>query len=422
MPSKTSSPSTINSLPPELLSKVFAGLRTSTSDLLNCVQCNKTWHELAQATLYRYTVLSSTTISKFTAQCPISVNTDGRITSLTLRLDDVARGADENVRAATREGNRAAQDLWRALGSLGPRLANLNRLRAFSVYHPSNRDRLQRNGFWIPYSALNGLVQNLPPTCISLELDVDTSRPVGGVDLCSSIRRTLPQLEYLRLRLPALCPKICGHLSRSQGDSSTYTVLKDFPEVAAPRLKQCIINMTIFLPGGLTSALCRVPSDGVLFRQRSWGPLTEHIKALVDREKAPLIEKLWLYSSEPLNTGDHTFFVRLLGEVNTDFVSPVADIHDVVEEHSWQQGPGGVRLPAPLMREFGLEPLPRAFTKQQWRESDRPSCMLWSNEVNVGRRLLEVKEGELMEEPTVQEMTPTGWHKDEVGTRLIKDE
>ncbi|KAL9075831.1 MAG: hypothetical protein Q9157_003866 [Trypethelium eluteriae] len=364
MPSKTSSPSTINSLPPELLSKIFAELRTSAFDLLNCMQCKKTWHALAQATLYRYTVLTSTSVVKFTEQCPTSINTDGRITSLTLRLDDVAHGADEDVDAAIRKGNRAAQDVWRALEKLGPRLAKMTKLKTVSVYRPSNWRTAPANGFWIPYSALDSLVQNLPLTCISLGLDVNTSKSEPNVDLCSSIRRTLPQLEYLRLRLPTLCPKIWGRPLCTHDASST--VLKDFPAVAAPHLKQCIINTTLFRPKGSKTISCHMPPDTVAWQQPSWVSLTEYIKALVNDEKAPVIEKLWIYSSVPQVTGDRTSyptyvrhdvlsnrsfsipvhdmgtlvkdasFVRLPGEVDTDFVSPVAEINAVVEDFSWQ--------------------------------------------------------------------------------------
>ncbi|KAI9684274.1 MAG: hypothetical protein M1822_005747 [Bathelium mastoideum] len=433
-----SNPTSIDSLPTELLVKVFAELQTSTFDLLNCMQCNKTWHELAQATLYRYIVLTSTNLSKFIEQCPASVNTDGRITILTLRLDNVACSADEDedVDTATCEGSPAALNLYLALKSLGPRLANMDKLKALSVYRPSNRLPDYWHGSWISYSVLQSLVQNLPPTCISLELDVNTSKREKDVDLCSSIGKILPQLEYLRLRLPALCPKIWGRLSRA--DTKSSTALKGFPPDTAPHLKQCIVNTTLFDPKGPTTTSCYMPSDTMLWQQPSWLSLTEHIKVVVDREKVPVMEKLWIYSSVRQPTGDRTlystcvrhdvlsnqslsipvhdfaasikdaWFVRLPGEVNTDFVTPLVGVNAVVEEYSWQQASTGVRLPAPLMTESGLESLPRASTKEQWRKRDRSACILWRNESIAERRLLNVEKGELMEEPAVREMNAGG--------------
>ena len=446
MTSTTPSPKSINSLPAELLTKVFGGLQSSTVDLLNCMQCKKSWKLCAQATLYRHVVLTFTNVSKFTNQCPTSVH--AMIHSLTLCLDYKASDA-EDADITPFGGKQAAQSIWRAIDSLGLRLPNMNNLKSLSVYRRTVLDPVPLKVCWIPCSTLYNLVHNLPLTCTNLELDVNTSGFGYDTVLCSTILKILPQLEYLRLQLP-----IQSLEARDPPDGSctaSFDTLKDFPTATAPRLKQCIINVYYFVQRGRFIKPRRMPFSDVLGQQPYWSSWTEAFKALVDMERAPVINKLWIYNFLPalvllgtsysafvrhdvlsnrslsipvdaLDTVDGDAWVaRLPGEVDTDFVTSTAGLSDVVEEHSWQQTPGGTRLPAPLMAACGLEFAARASTKEQWQQRSTSTCTAWRNEARVGGRLLDVKEGELMEELAVEEATPAGWHREQNGFVLIKD-
>jgi len=157
-------------------------------------------------------------------------------------------------------------------------------------------------GFWLARPALANLVDNLPPSCTSLEIgskeshhhaDADLGNQVSG-HLCSFIRRVMPQLQYLRLCLRSVCPEMCGvgfeldHLD---------DVAKGFKPIEAPRLKQFILNLRSWpVEGPVCNATKAVsdlhhPSESFPSARKT---VTKYLRHAFECSCFPFIEKLWV--------------------------------------------------------------------------------------------------------------------------------
>ena len=169
----------INEISPELLSAIFDELEGQRSTLFNCMLCCRTWHAYGQPRLYQHVVLSRSGVTKYTRLCPSSPHTDGKVQSLTLRMDAAPSRVDWALDTITGDVDRAAEKAWQALTTLASRMSSMTKLTSLSVLQTSERSP-------IPYEALETIVTNMPKTCVCLELDVAAARR-GCTHLCLSL-------------------------------------------------------------------------------------------------------------------------------------------------------------------------------------------------------------------------------------------
>jgi len=294
-----SAPSIVATLPSELLSLIFEHLSNTPRGLVQCMLCCRTWHDEAQAILFQHVALSSSTATKYTKLCPSSPNTDAKIQSLTVHLDDVYQSWPKRTRDGSirdvRVRSQPTHEVWHALDVLSLRFAAMPKLRSLSLARPSDRPRLLSE--WNVDSVIGRMISKLPATCVSLEIDVNTAE--AKTHVCPAVRAALPQLEYLRLRLSSICPEICGE---GYGPGPAIGVAETFRPASAPYLKQCVINMVIDTPNQFHQLGTRLCSANPPRAGPAWPHLTNHLEALHDAETAPNLVSLWILTARGITT------------------------------------------------------------------------------------------------------------------------
>ena len=136
--------------------------------------------------------------------------------------------------------------LWAALDTFSldvlPRLQNLS---TFSMVVESSNGGATPIGWWILHSSSALVLRNLPRSVENLELDLEMhDKPLTWdkpfVHNCPCIRRLLPGLRHLRLRLTTLCPALFYDLG--DDDDSRHVHYDDDKAVKAPRLETLVMN------------------------------------------------------------------------------------------------------------------------------------------------------------------------------------
>lgn len=154
----------------------------------------------------------------------IRTETWHKVRSLTLRIKPEGSG---NLRIA--ELTRALDDkltpidlqLMRLAGMLS---AHFNRLHTFSLYveekHYAGKTEMERYGAgFLDARVVQQLVKALPESCINLELDTNGREIQFGPTsprLCIIIRRMMPRLRHLSLRIKYVCEALGELTSASQ--------------------------------------------------------------------------------------------------------------------------------------------------------------------------------------------------------------
>ena len=122
-------------------------------------------------------------------------------------------------------------------------ISKMCNLTTFSLMVEPTPGEAAKHGFWIHLRCLLTILEALPKSVSSLELDLgllDAARDGGPTHVCHAFSRLLPQLRHLRLRLGTLC-----------------AVLFDLGEGAstAPHLETLVINTSM---GGRKTCDCVV--------------------------------------------------------------------------------------------------------------------------------------------------------------------
>ncbi|KAI2627730.1 hypothetical protein GGR54DRAFT_628800 [Hypoxylon sp. NC1633] len=434
----------IAKLGPEILIEIFEHL--AQDDIALC--CRK-WHPLALSVLYSDVVLNQKRLAKFVHAC-----TDHEVRSLTVRLDAIPVNHPD-----LREAAQTAVAKLEALQRLALRIKGMNPLAlSISVDVP------------YPYIAANeisSILDNLPASCTSLELDMRHGTfilgPGGNVNysdknphprLCNSIRSVLPQLQHLRLRLPTLCPAIFS--VEAPGQQPNYRVTR------ATMLRTCVINLSMREPGYVPQAVWSTScSDDTrytpYFSSQCDLPsaLPQVLPVLKDfaRLNCANLKRLWVIdlqqqvfaqphswagwvrrdvisnTSFPIpaaNIGGFchdTWFARVPASTDPkktqDWVSLLAWVAMVAEGNTWTETTSGTRLPMAMLRAQSDTRVVR--TREQFEERESISCMLWSNEKKVGEHILPKGPGELMKQWNLSERMPDGWTRhDSAGSSFVR--
>ncbi|KAI1402790.1 hypothetical protein F4819DRAFT_453377 [Hypoxylon fuscum] len=433
----------------EILIEIFEYLALDgTATLVPSLLCCRRWHLLILSILYGDVFLDQQRLAKFTDNC-----TDYEIRSLTVQLDAIPINPYNPLEAA-----QTAAARLEALQRLGLRIKGIKpRTLSISVDIP------------YPYTAaseISSILDNLPASCTGLELDMRHGSCFAGHGanvnrsdknphprLCNSIRSVLPQLQHLRLRLPALCPAIFS--TEASGQQPNFRVAR------ATMLTTCVINLSLREPGsvpqGAWATSCsddtrQTPYIGsqhelpsalpqVLPVLEDFARLNTNLKRLwvIDLQQRDLAQTHswggWVRRDVISNTSFpipvaniggfrlDAWFARVPASTDPkktqDWVSLPAQLEMAAEGNSWVETTSGARLPMAMLRKHS--DTRAALTREQFVERENLSCMLWSNEEKAGEHILPEGPGELMKQWSLNEMMPDGWTRhDDTGPLLVR--
>ncbi|KAI0844895.1 hypothetical protein F5Y00DRAFT_247677 [Daldinia vernicosa] len=419
---------TISVLSNELLLCIFDNLLPST--LLQCTLCCKRWSRLASPVLYKHIALTPSTFSKWTKN-PSDSN-DVLISTFTLYINLVRSRPDQK--------NDVFRQLYDDLLKLPSRLAKMANLKSFSLTTSYGAFA----NLWVPGRLVVPIIDHLPPTCICLEIDImssscETYRGYYQEHLCHSIRRVLPQLQFLRLSYPRLCPEAFGYGFAIQPSWEK----KHFQPIQMPRLEQCLIKAA-----QTNHAVSTVSRSTACYRSdvHAVTILTDYLAILKSSGNAPRLQKLWVIDALPsghyynalgawvrrnilkgnsetlpskslIRNPTRKFYVEALfirtprDEGGQDLISTREGVQLLAEGYAWVQASNGARIPGPyISKRTHLEPVtPVMRTEIEWLALTNVSCNLWLYETTVGARLLDVAEGELTENRVPIIRLPEGW-------------
>ncbi|KAI1775385.1 hypothetical protein F4818DRAFT_47839 [Hypoxylon cercidicola] len=313
----------------ELLLHIFES-NLPPSTLSQCTLCCKRWLPLASSVLYGRISLTTHTLSRW-VESPSGSNDvmikafsltifhDGPITRQRTHRGWVMQALDD---AETMDARR---QLHRSLKKLPSRLANMVNLRYFShssIMVPTN--------LWIPKTYIASIIDHVPRACTFLDINVMDTYDIAidphdltvtehseQTHLCISIRRLLPQLRDLQLRLPDICPAAFGCGFDPDRPSS---VARGFKPAGAPCLEQCRIQVADCAPPSFSqkTRLCGSPIGPVPV-------LASHLRAFKSPKNAPKLRELWMINFKIAGVGPATTLFAVHRDVvaNRRRVSPV---------------------------------------------------------------------------------------------------
>jgi hypothetical protein len=236
--------SPIETVPMEILEKMFEHVAQAlTCNLTNSLSTCKTWYHQAQLVLYSDIVLGTSQLTKFVSHDTFSSDCFVHTLSILLKAPD----PDQDEERLWRVASLGAHKLWADLDKLAHRVKNMSNLYSFSFSCAYKEFISNWNYFWIPRIAIAKILDQICPKCIGLEIDTGKNMPdvKNSSHICHSIRRLVPQLKYLRLKLPIICPEM-------------------FPEpfddgLTASKIEQLIIRTD--MTGSYHSILCGPHTD-----------------------------------------------------------------------------------------------------------------------------------------------------------------
>lgn len=410
----------IETLSNEILLHILeSGLPPST--LSSCMLTCKRWRDLAASVLYRHVVLTNQTLTRWIANS--SRPSNSAIESLTLRL--------EREQASFEGISPAMSQLRTDMEALPAEFASMTGLKCFSLRTPQSLS----TGMWVPEPLLAVLLSRLPAGCSSLEIEVSNTQDLRSAEpeschLCPYIRRLLPQLQYLRLDLPTLCPEAFG---KGLGQTSL-----PFEPVEAPHLEQCLLRIaTPTVPSMVSrTKLCSREDENIII------VLADCLRAFASSGNCPNLKLLRILDALPIEGYFTSFqsFVRrdvlanrsfalpfkgigtrkdsqlirmFIGEdtgTTQDILSTKDGVQQIAEGHVWAEATSGARLPTQVLRETSLIPAePVTRTADVWLQETKNSCMLWVYEKRLGTKIIHIEEGGLTEDCIPEMRLPDGW-------------
>jgi F-box-like len=198
------STSTTLTIPPEILSSIFTQIREyeGLSALLPSSRVCQRWYPLARSVLWAHVVLTECNLAKFVLNNSIRAESLVLVRSLTVQLQP---SKAESVMTVPHLAQLAAiiQESMTKVASFSLTLSK-------SLEHP--RQPMQ---YFLNRSTVITLLESLPPTCVSLELDTNAWEIAGMFEnshICPTLRSIMPRLRHLRLHLGTVCEEIVRNL------------------------------------------------------------------------------------------------------------------------------------------------------------------------------------------------------------------
>lgn len=432
--------SPITRLAPEILLMIFSLVHQGGyGKLTAALVCCKTWHPLCKSILYGDIVLNRDRLEKFLAY---SNHDDGRIQSLSLPMGTLRNCVQQTDMVATAHLDN--------LRRIGQRIKNMTSLTSLSISGFARYNHA-------PFDVIFSMLEELPSSCTSLEVDIKLfglNCPTGGVrpwlwpHLCDAIRRRLPQLIHLRLRLPRICSLLCS-------------VMVDgcLRAQEAPALRHFVVNISQHHPGQWDNGANAKPCDAEMNQAQDHTPLPSLLAALGDFSRQnPSLRRLWVIENLPMKMEKMSRRSLLVAEkyvtwgawirrdilADTSFPIPINDtdipsqdacfaripvsgaeesgdtedwlafpwaLEVLAEGCVWSETAMGMRLPMSTMAARGYENTVRAMTRAEFSARSHFRYMLWTNEAATGETLLPRGPGPLMQKWDLREATPHGWRR-----------
>ncbi|KAE8828331.1 hypothetical protein PTNB73_06788 [Pyrenophora teres f. teres] len=428
------STSSFPNLPDDVLFDILTqlkGVSDTTQDLTSCSLVSRGWREGVTSLLYGNIALTHNNLIRFCKHLNVG-RYAAYIHSITISLQP-----DGNIEQVLQ---------------LAPLLPHFSNLRSFSFWLGKGYHSI------VPHSTLVQLVDALPPSCANLELDTfgsDARVEGDATHLCDSLRRIIPRMYHVRLRVRS-CEMIFT-------DPSTSDQM-----IRLPYLKSFIYNCA--RPSGTPLPTCRYPYLSPITHRHPeflWNTVTNNLQNLVATPNAvPPEAQVYAFTTTDRNDNDLSLWqahIRANMRAQTSLALPhravwmeamirgsyVLRLHDgtevmsvpgniqaIAEGQMWREVRGGARLPAAVLADaragkasfaVGCTENPLAYLKTgtQWREENpRKKIRTWVNEEKVGIRLVgaEVRKGkdEYLSLEMVREITPEGWRR--VGMNDVLEE
>lgn len=454
MASPHSSP--IDRLPNEIVSNILLHVKisSSTSFSVQCLLCCKGWRDATLPLLYSHMLLNTSNLPAFSKN--FNITHGPLISSLTVTIDPVQPAEDltapypnaflEDKVYMKQHGSQQSKDLWSTLHLSADNIASMINMTTFSLTVSTNPHAI---GFWIPRPLITKIVQILPITCVNLEIDSrgkDHLKP-GDAHLCDALRKILPRLRHLRLRLNTLCPAFLGN---GFDPSQSARTLPSFKPVAAPGLETLIVNCiprTIF---GSQAYICGTFQENPYTSYsanlpEAWVTIVDALCLAQRGSSFPNAECLQVLHALPHSDNDRSVYASLnrhniLEDVTwalpfrnilgirmdsflirtpegLEFLSWPWAIEALAEGELWIEVLNGARVPKSFLGKhpslYVQKQLPLLDTVAWKQANPGKSCMLWLNENVSGTQLLSAESSQGIYGVTpVKEQTPAGWYKD----------
>ncbi|KAF3051002.1 hypothetical protein E8E11_002683 [Didymella keratinophila] len=415
-------------LPHDILIETFTQLKRIsdiTQAITSCSLVNHRWHEAATPLLYGNIALTHNNLARF-CEHPHVKNIAAHIHSI------------------------AVEDLEQ-VSLLVPLLPRFCNLRSFSFWLGKGSHNI------IPQSILVKLVEALPSSCVNLELDTsgDDVRAEGDAShLCDSLRRVLPRMQHVRLRIRSCEAFIADPLTPDQ-------------TIHLPHLKSFIYSC---MRSGRPLPTCRnTQKSPITHRHPSllWSSITASLSTLISTPNTiPADAQVLAFMTTDRNDIDLSLWpahIRADIRSHTSLALPhravwmestirgshvlrlpegaevmgtPAELEAVAEGQLWREVRGGARLPAAALSDaragrasfaVGCVEKPMAYLKSSelWREENpRKKIRTWINEESLGMRLVgaEIRSGEEFLSLEMVEITPAGWRRVGINDVLEKIE
>ena len=230
----------IGKLPVEILHDILRRTRNrcTRSELCRFTElltCCSLWYDVAKPLQWQDVVLRNRDLPYFLANA-----TDANLTmvrSLTIYLSPVAHD-DQKDKFKTKPLAELLFDqepgaTWSHLDQLRRIMPIMSKLTTFSFSVPHSSIDMPfdvETQCWLRYSSLDALLQSLPKSCTSIEIDTSSQKDRAVKHhLCHTLRHILPRMKHVRLSLGMLC-------------YSLFESKKGIPE-SMPLLETLIVNL-----------------------------------------------------------------------------------------------------------------------------------------------------------------------------------
>ncbi|KAH8787851.1 hypothetical protein F5883DRAFT_634753 [Diaporthe sp. PMI_573] len=232
----------MDSISIEILCMIIAQVTSGGSnknDTLVCLRVSQIWHQITSPIFYKHIVLDNTRMVPF--QNSFRLDYGPQVRTLTLliskedELDQRMRNLSVLPTGLSPSHVMLHPQLDGKIRGIIPILKKLDNLASFSLSVEARGNSLLKR------STIANLVDALPAGCTSLELDtlgLDIQNGVDRPHLCDSLRRVMPRMHHVRIRVASVCPALLGtgELSNHHGLTQQSPVVDSPAEEVSSRI------------------------------------------------------------------------------------------------------------------------------------------------------------------------------------------
>lgn len=441
----------ISTLPGEvriLILKQCAAISDDRLLLREKLVCRE-WYTIAASIAYRRINLLKHEISPFLEAFQSASHVPIHFLTTTI-------GGISSSMSKVEDDDRLDDALLKLTGFL-PRLRCMNTFSLKAEPQPtlSRRNTIRRD-------MLAEVIDYLPPSCVNLEIDTgfaDENSEDTKPHICHSLRKILPRMCHVRVRIQAMCSEMFG-VGKIYGNSTR----RSFEPLSLPNLRSLVVNCRgsfIYVPCHHCS-VTRANNPSTFELCSAFLSVSRAMKALASSRRMTTPSAMICLSFCSLEPGflddshhfslNHTDFMigrTIAYPVLSTRTTPrpylgVRDLagHDVrgseedldifAEGEFWRTLQDGCRVPTPLVNDVdvlpGVEPVIRSLSLvrsdapafgdlpvPRWHDPLGPSSTLQDREMLTGECLIAAEiradSSEFLSEHPLREHTPLGWRR-----------